>query len=217
MKACENTQKEKSAMNRILYLSSIILIFCAAATAQITPPDKTDGNQIQPPSANSIDNISVEITKISKSLQTLNKRVKDLLDQFALNKGSQLNEKQQKLLLGFEILNRAETRLEILQKFQIELAEKESSVRTRLAQVEQDARPESVDRSVTFMGTTKTDEIREARRRALEVERSGLTVLLSQIRGNLSQTSAELRQAEILVQSLRKKILPQIELEISDL
>lgn len=206
-------------MKRILFPSFIVLILSASgAFAQITPPEKVAEvpNQF-PPAANPMENISSEITKISKSLQTFNKRIKDLLDQFALNKGSQLNEKQQKLLLGFEILNRAEQRLEILQKFQIELAEKESSVRTRLAQIEQDSRPDSVERSVAFVGTTKTEEIREGRRRNLDAERGSLTSLLSQIRGNLSQTSNELRQAEALVQSLRKKILPQIETEISNL
>jgi hypothetical protein len=196
---------------------TILTLSISGAFAQNAQPDKIVENQNPPTSANSIDNISSEITKISKSLQTLNKRIKDLLDQSALNKGIQLNEKQQKLLLGFEILNRAEQRLEILQKFQIELAEKESSLRIRLTQVEQESRSDSVDRSVAFVGTTKTEEIRESRRRTLEAERISLTNLLSQIRGNFIQTSSELRQAEVLVQSLRKKILPQIEIEISDL
>lgn len=207
-------------MQRIIFLIMVVLTLSARATfGQGVQPQKPAENlpSSTPANGNPIDNISSEITKISKSLQTFNKRIKDLLDQFALNKGSQLNDKQQKLLLGFEILNRAEARLVILQKFQIELAEKESSVRSRLAQVEQDARPESLDRNVAFIGTTKTDELREGRRRTLEAERGSLSNLLSQIRGNLTQTSNELRQAEVLVQSLRKKILPQIELEISDL
>ncbi len=197
----------------ILFLSASV----AFAQSQNQPGKSMEIQNQSSLSPNPLDNISAEMTKISKSLQTFNKRIKDLLDQWATSRGNQLNQKQQKLLLGFEILNRAEQRLEILQKFQIELAEKESSVRSRLAQVEQDARPENIDRNVAFIGTTKTDEIREGRRRTVEAERAGLTTLLSQIRGNLTQTSNELRQAESFVQSLRKKILPQIELEISDL
>jgi len=205
-------------MKQFFFLFLVIPIFGAtAAFAQVNQPDRNVENQNPPVSLTPMDKISFEMTKISKSIQTFNKRIKDLLDQFALNKGNQLNEKQQKLLLGFEILNRAEQRLQILQKFQIELAEKESSVRSRLAQIEQDSRQESVERSVAFVGTTKTEEIRENRRRTLDAERGTLSNLLSQIRGNLTQTSNELRQAEVFVQSLRKKILPQIELEISDL
>ncbi|MCA1625362.1 MAG: hypothetical protein LC768_05400 [Acidobacteria bacterium] len=194
----------------ILFSLIFLSIFTMSALAQDNQPAiKTN--------TSSIENISVEITKISKSLQTFNKRIKDLLEQFALNKGNQLNEKQQKLLFGYEILNRAEQRLEILQKFQIELAEKEASIKTRLAQIEQEIKPESIDRNVTFIGTTKTDEMREGRRRTLEAERGSLQTLFSQIRQNLIQTSSELRQAETLVTHLRRKILPQVEMEISNL
>jgi hypothetical protein len=54
-----------------------------------------------------------------------------------VGKGMQLTERQQKLLLGFEVLNRAEQRVEILQKFQIELTQKEGEVKTRLGQVQE--------------------------------------------------------------------------------
>ncbi len=198
---------------------ALLLLNVAVIYAQTNSPDKLPAgeNQTIQQSPNPIENISQETAKISKSLQTLNKRVKDLLDQLALGKGAQLNEKQQKLIFGFEILNRAEQRLEILQKFQIELAEKESSARNRLGQVEQNVTPENIDRSIAFVGTTKTDELRENRRRTGESERANLQNLLSQIRRTLSQTNDELRQAETLVLTLRKKILPQIETEISNL
>lgn len=197
---------------KLKILSSLIFLsmFVASALAQENRPAVET-------SVNSIENISAEITKISKSLQTFNKQIKNLLEQIALNKGNQLSEKQQKLLFGYEILNRAEQRLEILQKFQIELAEKDASVKTRLSQIEQEVKPESIDRSVTLIGTTRTDELREGRRRTLEIERGSLQILSAQIRQNLLQTSNELRQAETLVVNLRKKILPQIEMEVSDL
>lgn len=199
---------------KVLFLF-LIFLNAASVKAQETQILNNPSNPLA--SFNCVDNISLEITKISKSLLTFNKRLKELLDQFALNKGNQLNERQQKLLLGFEILNRAEQRLEILQKFQIELAEKEVSVKSRIIQVEQEMRPDSVDRGIAFVGTTRTEEIRDSRRRTLESEKSSLQALYSQIQRNLTQTGGELKQAEILVQNLRKKILPQIELEISDL
>ncbi len=192
-----------------------VFVFVSLSFGQIAEPQNNSSNPIQV--VNSLDNISLETTKISKSLATLNKRLKDFLEQSTFSKNSPLNERQQKLLLGFEILNRAEQRLEILQKFQIELSEKEASVKTRLAQIEQEARPESIDRNIAFVGTTKTDEMRDSRRRSVEFERNAMQNLLSQIQRNLVQTTSELRSAELLVQNLRKKILPQIELEVSDL
>ena len=190
--------------SKILLLLTILFVSASTVAAQNQPPYQ-------------MDNISQEITKISKSLETFNKNMKEFMERFALTNGNQLSEKHQKLLLGFEILNKAEQRLEILQKFQIELVEKESAIKSRLAQIEMDIKPEGIDRSVTFAGTTKTEELRENRRQFLGSERNNLQNLISQIRSSLSETTAELRRTENLVQNLRKKILPQIEMEIADL
>lgn len=166
---------------------------------------------------NPIENISNEITKISQSVQNQNKLLKDFLEKFGKTGGFNLTEKQQKLLLGFEILNRAEQRLATLQKFQIELVEKQVSVKTRLVEIEREMRPESVDRSVAFVGTTKTEELRENRRQALTAERNSLQAVLTQIQNTLSQTNDELIEAQRLVYRLRRSLFPQIEQEISDL
>lgn len=163
---------------------------------------------------NPVENISAELVKVSKSLQVFNKNFKAFLE--ALPQGTKFSDKQQSLLLGFEILNRAEERIQILQKFQIELTEKQANVRTRLAQVEQEITPEGIDRMVTLLGTTRTEEHRESRRRTLQAERNSLQQLLAQINQNLTDSNDELRQAALFVRKLRNKILPQIEQEISN-
>jgi hypothetical protein len=162
---------------------------------------------------NSVENISAELTKVSKSLQVFNKNFKAFLEH--LPQGTKYSEKQQNILLGFEILNRAEERIQILQKFQIELTEKQANVKTRLAQVEQEITPEGIDRIVALLGTTRTEEYRESRRRTLDAERNSLRQLASQISQNLSDVNNELRLASSFVKRLRDKILPQIEQEIT--
>lgn len=164
-----------------------------------------------------LQNISQQVTGISKSVNSLNKSIKELLEKFAVGKGMQLSERQQKLLLGFEVLNRAEQRLEILQKFQIELTQKDGEVKNRLAQVDEALLPGSIERSTAFIGTTKGDELRDGRKKTLETERRSLQTLTEQIGRNLQQNSVELRQAENFVSVLRRKVLPAIESEISDL
>jgi hypothetical protein len=124
-----------------------------------------------PPNANPIDNISSELTAISKSVTTLNENMKVFLDKLG---GGSTNDKQQKILAGLQILNEAEQRLGTLQKLQIDLTEKQIPARARLAQIDQDLRPESIDRSATFLGTTKTEEFRENRRKSLETEKRDL-------------------------------------------
>ncbi len=191
----------------------VLFIFARQISAQNVQPDNSAPQPNQSP--NSVENISIELTKVSKSLQIFNKNFKAFLEK--LPTAIKFSEKQQNLLLGFEILNRAEERLAILQKFQIELTEKQASVRIRLAQIEQDAAPEGIERSVALLGTTRTEEIRESRRRTLEAERISLRQTAAQISQNLSDTNNEVRQAAAFVKRLRDKILPQIEQQMTDL
>lgn len=165
----------------------------------------------------SIENISIEITRISQFVQAQNKLFKEFLEKFGKTGGINLTEKQRKILLGFEILNRAEQRLATLQKFQIELVEKQVSAKTRLIEIEREMRPESIDRSVALIGTTRTEEIRDNRRQALTAERGSLQSVLTQIQNTLSQTNDELIEAQRLVYRLRRSLFPQIEQELSDL
>jgi len=191
-----------------------VLIFTLASVSGLfaqTPQTERITVQTNP---DPLQNISQEITRISKSVQSFNKGIQELLEKLMVGKGMQLNERQQKLLLGFEVLNRAEQRLEILQKFQIELTQKEGELKTRLGQVEEAMLPDSIDRSIAFIGTTRGNEMRENRRQTLDTERKSLQNVLVQVRRNLSQTNEELRQAESFVNNLRKRILPQIEAEV---
>lgn len=190
----------------------VLFVFSSHIPAQTVPPDNSAA-QIQSP--NSIDNISIELVKVAKSLQIFNKNFKEFIEHSS--QGAKYSEKQQNLLVAFEILNRAEERLAILQKFQIELTEKQGLTRTRLAQIEQDASNEGIDRFVALLGTTRTEEIRENRRRTLEAERQSLRQLAAQISQNLSDTNNELRQAASFVKRLRDKILPQIEQQMAEL
>lgn len=185
--------------------------------AQTSPPDSNVSQTSYGIALDPLQNISQQINGISKSMNSLNKSIKELLEKFAVGKGMQLSERQQKLLLGFEVLNRAEQRLEILQKFQIELTQKDGEVKTRLAQIDEALLPGSIERNTAFIGTTKGEELREGRRKSLETERRSLQTLTGQINRNLQQNSEELRQAENFVNVLRKKVLPSIEMEISDL
>ena len=172
-------------------------------------------NQINnSPTPDPIQQISADLAKVSNSLQIFNKNFKAFLE--TLPQGIKFSEKQQNFLLAFEVLNRAEQRVQILQKFQIDLTEKQAGVKNRLTQLEQDSSSEGIDRSVAFQGTTRTEEIRENRRKTLEAEISSFRQLLSQINQQLSNTDNELRQAASFVQRLRNRILPQIERELSD-
>ncbi|MGB7201144.1 MAG: hypothetical protein WBD16_02630 [Pyrinomonadaceae bacterium] len=161
-----------------------------------------------------ITNISVEMTKVSANVTALTRTLKSFVDKFEKVGGITFNEKQQKLILGMELLQRAESRLAVLQKSQIELVEKLNETRAKLAQNEIDARPRNIDRSLAMEGTTELQELRDNKREKLQTERSNLTMLSQQIQSNLADTTDALRDAQSLVNRLRRLYLPQIEREL---
>lgn len=183
-------------------------IFCFGQTPQQNP-------QYYAPDP--MTTISVELTKISVSVNELTKQMKSFVDKFQKVGGEiSFDEKQKKLILAMETLTRAEARLATLQKFQIDLTEKLNETRNKLAQVELDLRPPSVERSVTFSGTTQTEEIRENRRTRLAGEQRSLTQLAQQISSNLAETNDAVKDAQQLVYRVRRQYLPQIERELFD-
>ncbi len=196
--------KLKSCMLSILTLAATL----GAAAQQ---PSNNIPNQYDPNA-----NLTYDVARIAASVQTLTKTFKEFVDKFAKVEGLSLAEKQQKLVVGMQLLIQNEQRVATLQKFQIDMAEKESQIRARLAQIELDLNPQSLDRSVAFEGSTQTPEIKENRRRTLQAERSSLQPVLQQIQNNLQDAGYNVREAQALVQRLRRTFLPQIERELAE-
>lgn len=162
------------------------------------------------------DPVLVELGRISRSVATLSEGFKSFLEKFEKVGGSTFNEKQQRLILAMEMLVRAEQRVATLQKFQVEMVEKQNETRSKLTQVEIDLRPRNIDRSVVFEGTTETEELRDARRTKLQAERVSLSQLMQQIQSNLAENADALKEAQLLVFRLRRQVLPEIERELTE-
>src|SRR5215212_223613 len=71
-----------------------------------------------------ISGMSGNLSRIANSVDKLSGNWKAFFDSFSTNQGLRLSERQQKLLLSFEILNRSEQRLANLQKMRMDLTEK---------------------------------------------------------------------------------------------
>lgn len=168
--------------------------------------------------AQSIEDIARELTKISKSIDAFNERLKNFSETFNSNQGLRLTERQQKLLAAFEFLNRAEQRLSTLQTLKITLSERQTAARMRLAQNEVDAKPENIDRSVAVRGAiTDAEEMRESRRRALARQRNEINNLINEIQDSINTANEEIRQTEYFLKTIRQRIFPEILRELSDL
>ncbi|MGQ0543564.1 MAG: hypothetical protein ACT4O9_17240 [Blastocatellia bacterium] len=195
-----------------VFVFSVILFVTALTIGAQNPPRQQTSNY---PPADPMAQISMDLSAISRSVQTLSERMKSFVDKFEKVGGLTMTEKQQRFIMGLEILVRSEQRVATLQKYQIDLVEKQVQVKTRLTQIDMDMRQQSIDRSVVFEGSTRTPEIKEARLEKLNAERNAMQTLLRQVENNLSETTEGLREAQALVYRLRRTLIPQIEQEIT--
>ena len=169
-----------------------------------------------PPNSNSMEAVANEIDLLRKSVQTLSTRLREISDKLApeAKENDSSNDKVRRISANIELLARTEERAGILRKQLLELIEKETSSRSRLAQIDEDIRPENIERALSGIGTTRTVELRETRRRVLENERKGLESLLNQTTSSRSRLEEDVRQADSLVTKLRQRLMPLIEREI---
>ena len=140
--------------------------------------------------------------------------VRELTERIRKLEGGQkdpYDEKQKRMLLNLDILTRAEQRAEALRKQLFEMIEKESTVRTRLEQIEYDARPEVIERTLQLTGSMRPEEVRDNRRRALAAEKTNLQSLLNEIQTTRANLSASLVRADQMVERLRVKLEKDIE------
>ncbi|MCA1625245.1 MAG: hypothetical protein LC778_15890 [Acidobacteria bacterium] len=147
------------------------------------------------------------VDKFNDRMKEINSRVKSLES----TRKNDYDEKQKRLLLNLDILSRAEQRAESLRKQLFELVEKENSLRTRLEQIQYDARPEIVDRAAALSGSLRPEEIRDQRRKSLEVEKRNLESLLSQIQTSRTALELNVQKADQLVEKVRFKLEKEID------
>ena len=207
-------------------VTCVLTVFSTPSFAQGVegrqPPANSQGadsSVTRPPNANSIEAVVNEIDLLRKSLQTLNLRLREISERLpgldAKQSGS--NEKQNRITTNLELLVRAEERAGILRKQLIELIEKETSYKSRLAQMDEEVRPENIERALSGVGTTRTAELRDVRRRSLEIEKRGLESLLNVTTQSRARLDEDVRRADSLVSRIRDRLLPLIDREIDNI
>ena len=213
-------------IRRAIFLPLVICIFglfSAQSFAQSVEhrqpgasPQSEEPSPSRSPNANTIEAVVNEIDLLRKSLQTLNLRLREISERLPAldSKQSGSNDKQNRMAPTLELLARAEERAGILRKQLIESIEKETAYKSRLAQMDEEVRPENVERALSGVGTTRTAEIREVRRRSLEIEKRGLENLLNLNTQSRARLEEDVRQADSLVSRIRQRLLPLIDREL---
>lgn len=199
----------------------VVTLLCAGSRAQTARPSNTTPLPQEQAGAISADPVANEIGLLRRSLQTLNARLREisekLLSPETVKTGDAPAGKLSPIAQNLDILTRAEQRAETMRRQLLEMTEKETAYRTRLMQLDEELRPESIDRSLTGVGTTRTPELRDLRRRQVDNERKGVEILLGQASGSRVRLEDELKQADLLVARIRQRLLPLIEREIDKL
>jgi len=209
-------------MKTIAPLPIVLLTFVFSISAQLANPGYTpqqQQQQLQQPqqSLDPMANISMELSNISHSVAVLSERLKTFVDKFEKVGGLTLTEKQQRFIMGLELLVRSEQRVATLQRSYNDLLEKQIQVKMRLTQIELDLKPQSIEQSTIFEGgSSQAPEYREARKNKLLAEQRALGTLMQQMERNIYETESGLREAQSHVARLRRSLLPQIEKEIGE-
>jgi len=192
-----------------------VLLICLLCWLSVTSMAQRAANQEQSPV--SADPIANELGLLRKSLQTLNARLQTISEGLLApdsRSEAESKERLKRISTNFDLLTRAEERAEILRKQLIELIEKETQFKMRLAQLEEEMRPENIERTLSTYGTTRTVEIRETRRKVLENEKRGVESLLQITSQSRLRLEEDVRQADQLVSKLRQRLFPLIDREI---
>ena len=78
----------------------------------------------------------------------------------------------------------------------IDVQAQEENLRARAGQLDEALKPENIERSLAGVGSTRPEELREARRRQLQIERDGVTAQLKVLETARMRLEAALRDAD---------------------
>jgi hypothetical protein len=94
-----------------------------------------------------------------------------------------------------------ESAAESLEKLKAQLLEVqaiEADLRAHLQELDESIKPENIERSLAGVGSTRPEELREARRRQLSIQRNGVLAQLQTIETSRTRLEAAIANAEVL-------------------
>ena len=191
----------------VLFLSMI-----GVGQASVAPQNRQSTTRSSDP----IENISNDVFRTARAVESLSRTWAEFAKSFSTNQGLQLEDKQRNLLLALEVLNRFEVSLANMQKLRFDLTERQTNATTRIAQLNDDLLPESIDRSISLRGTTDAESLRTIRRQTLTRQLREWQTLLGQITRELDNTLEDIRRTEFQVKNLRNRICGELASQLGD-
>jgi hypothetical protein len=91
----------------------------------------------------------------------------------------------------------------------LDVQTQEESLRSRAAQLDEAIKPENIERSLAGVGSTRPEELREARRRQLQIERDGITAQLKILETSRMRLETALRDADARAYHESARLAPE--------
>jgi hypothetical protein len=133
------------------------------------------------------------VQQLNAEIQRLKRKVSDL-------------EKDRLVTTIQEQLEKEEQRGEALQLHLLEIAEKEAPLQSRMDQINQQLRPENVDRTMAGVGSVHPEDVRDELKKRLVSERIRLQSQLDLFRQDRIRTQASLATTDAAIQRLKQKL-----------
>lgn len=137
---------------------------------------------------------------MQRTINTLSNQVNRLNDKLG-----QMQENDQ-TLVDMERLSRAEQRAENLRSQQLEVESKLADLQSTLEETEYNLKPENIERGMATYGSTRPEEIRDARRRKLESDRSRILAQMKILQTSRVRLESAVATADAEVDLLRRRL-----------
>jgi hypothetical protein len=111
----------------------------------------------------------------------------------------------------------AESAAESLEKLRAQLLAaqtQEEGLRARVQQLDESLKPENIERSLAGVGSTKPEELREARRRQLTIERDNVLAQLRIVESNRQRLETAVANAEVRAYQESARPTPEREMMV---
>ena len=195
----------------IAFISAFLLVSSTAAQSAVPVQN--------PPvyrSTDAVENISNDVARTARAVESLSRSWAEFTKNFSSNQGLQMEERERKLILALEVLNRFEVSHANMLKLKLDLVERQNRTGRQLATVIDNLLPQSIDRFVALRGTTDAENIKEIRRTALTKEHRELTLLTGQINRELYTVENDLLRMEQQIKTLRNQIFGEAARQLAD-
>ena len=167
------------------------IISTADSTQEATPA--TDPKKAKPAASPEKEEMQQTITTLTNQVDKLNDRLTSM-------------QEDDRYQLDMERLTRAEQRAEQLRGQLMDIQTKIGDYQAKLEQIDWALRPENLESSAAGYGSTRPEQIREARKKGLESEKSRVTTQLRLAETSKNRLESAVSNADAEVDHLRAKL-----------